>query len=99
MKVIDVLNMWANGEDIKVIDKEGYFVSIRKLINNLNSEVELNEVYSKENKLINPIEVFTDNNGYSYYLYNKYGTKCSLSTHDKVITDKINEIIDKVNKL
>lgn len=58
----------------------------------LNDELEIIE----EDKLINPIAVFTDN-GINYYLYNKYGTKCSLSTHDKVIVDKINEIIDKIN--
>ena len=52
MKVIDVLNMWANDENVNVKDEEGYFASIRKLINNLNSEVEIIETSPKEDKKI-----------------------------------------------
>ena len=35
----------------------------------------------------------------SYYILNEHGTKCYLTKHSKVIADKVDELIDKVNKL
>ena len=29
---------------------------------------------------------------------NEYGTKCSLTKHSKIIADKLNEVIDYINR-
>ena len=33
-----------------------------------------------------------------FYITNEYGTKCSLTKHSKMIADKLNEIIDYINR-
>lgn len=33
-----------------------------------------------------------------FYIRNEYGTKCSLTKHSKIIADKLNEVIDYINK-
>lgn len=35
----------------------------------------------------------------AYAIYSADGTKCALTKHSKVMCDKINELIDKVNSL
>ena len=34
-----------------------------------------------------------------FYIRNEYGTKCSLTKHSKIITDKLNEVIDYINRM
>ncbi len=33
-----------------------------------------------------------------FYIRNEYGTKCSLTKHSKIIADKLNEVIDYINR-
>ena len=33
-----------------------------------------------------------------FYIRNEYGTKCSLTKHSKIIADKLNEVIEFLNR-
>ena len=59
----------------------------------LNDEVEIIE--EKIEKL--DIKVHDEKTG-NCYIENEYGTKCYLTKHSKILADKINEIIDHINK-
>lgn len=61
----------------------------------LNEEVEIIE----EDKKIEKLELISNGSQNSYALLNEYGTKCGLTKHSKIMCDKINEIIDKINRL
>lgn len=120
IKIIDLLNKRANGEEIpkkiKYLDCEWVYDSLYKdfkmismsgtittdtllecmNFKNLNDEVEIIE----EDKEIGKIDIMSDEaTPNSYYILNKFGTKCYLTKHSKIIADKINELIDKVKKL
>lgn len=115
MKVIDLLNKIANGEEIPqlikwngyIYDKLGceyYMLNDRDITlfgdildtngKYLNDEVEIIE----EDKKIEKLEIVHNGSANAYALLNEYGTKCALTKHSKVMCDKINEIIDKLNK-
>ena len=54
----------------------------------------------EEDKKIEKIDIKSDEaTSNSYYILNEHGTKCYLTKHSKVIADKVDELIDKVNKL
>lgn len=108
MKVIDLLNKIANGEEIEPIDYKGqetltYYLFDKcgnecddtNLVNILNDEVEIVE----EDKKIEKLEIVHNGSANAYALLNEYGTKCALTKHSKVMCDKINEIIDKLNEM
>lgn len=61
----------------------------------LNNEVEIIE----EDKEIEKIEIVNNGNMNAYAIYSADGVKCALTKHSKVMCDKINELIDKVNSL
>ena len=61
----------------------------------LNDEVEIVE----EDKKIEKLEIVHNGSANAYALLNEYGTKCALTKHSKVMCDKINEIIDKLNEM
>ena len=116
MKVIDLLNKIANGEEIPqlikwngyIYDKLGceyYMLNDRDITlfgdildtngKYLNDEVEIIE----EDKKIEKLEIVHNGSANAYALLNEYGTKCALTKHSKVMCDKINEIIDKLNEM
>ena len=118
MKVIDLLNKIANGEEIPKKVKVGYyyyeyeengeyintentedllfdFDSYYPLEQCLNEEVEI----VGEDKNIEKLEIVHNGSANAYALLNEYGTKCALTKHSKVMCDKINEIIDKLNEM
>lgn len=64
-------------------------------ITHLYDEVEIIE----EDTIIEKLEIEKDENTQNYFIRNEYGTKCYLTKHVKIITSKINELIDEVNKL
>ena len=90
IKVIDLLNKIANGEEVpKRIDYGGLIEGYEYLLNNikrfsLNDEVEIIEDTLKEDKKIEYIDYLTFND---------------FSNENKVwyLENKVNEIIDKVN--
>ena len=105
MKVIDLLNKIANGE---VEENKEYlfygsdYCTIREFFNryivdkeNLNLKVET----LGEDKKIEKLEIVHNGSANAYALLNEYGTKCALTKHSKVMCDKINEIIDKLNEM
>lgn len=61
----------------------------------LNDYVEIIE----EDKEIEKIEIVNNGNMNAYAIYSADGAKCALTKHSKVMCDKINELIDKVNSL
>jgi hypothetical protein len=117
MKIIDLLNKIANGEEvpkkIKVLDtiyylcendasNQCYFsekegcggIGLKFDTSNLNDEIEIIE----EDKEIEKLKIVENGSINSYALLDKNGTKCALTKHSKIIADKINEIIDVINK-
>ena len=119
MKVIDVLNRIANGEELPnkirfnniewnrvygeknvcYIDEYDNDFFLHFFRNNLdftlNDEIEIIE----EDKKIEKLEIVHNGSANAYALLNEYGTKCALTKHSKVMCDKINEIIDKLNEM
>lgn len=104
MKVIDLLNKIANGEieaNTELFYKKEKYRHIDNLFENyyveevLNDEVEIIE----EDKKIEKLEIVHNGSANAYALLNEYGTKCALTKHSKVMCDKINEIIDKLNEM
>lgn len=111
MKVIDVLNKIANGEEVKFrtkvddciyeLTKGAYLYDItskeetRWWIDEewLNEEVEI-----IEDKKIEKIKIEQDTPNSNFYIRDKNGTKCYMTKHSKIIVDKVNGIIDKLNK-
>lgn len=61
----------------------------------LKDEVEIIEDKPKE---IEKIEIHEDEKCKNYYIINEFGTKCYMTKHSKIIANKLNEIIDKINK-
>ena len=113
MKVIDILDRIANGEEVpkRIMyrgvewvynDRQYYRVDGEHLrniwsgynFNILDDEVEIIE----EDKKIEKLEIVHNGSANAYALLNEYGTKCALTKHSKVMCDKINEIIDKLNE-
>jgi len=106
MKVIDLLNKIANGEEQEDNKYQFSYVdycTIREFFDryivdeeNLNLEILEDKV---EDKKIEKLEIVHNGNANAYALLNEYGTKCGLTKHSKVMCDKINEIIDKLNSI
>ena len=111
MKIIELLNKIANEEEVpKKIKYNNETFTIRKekddyanqnhwftdrfCLLDLNEEVEIIE----EDKKIEKLKIEQDTPNSNFYIRNENGTKCGLTKHSKIIADKINEIIDKVNK-
>ena len=105
MTVIQLLNKIANGE---IEENKEYlfygsdYCTIREFFNryivdkeNLNLKVET----LGEDKKIEKLEIVHNGSANAYALLNEYGTKCALTKHSKVMCDKINEIIDKLNEM
>ena len=109
MKVIDIMQKVANKEIFKFrindinyyVDKSNYIceedgTKVEWYIDdewlNMNAEI------IEEDKKIEKLEIVHNGSANAYALLNEYGTKCALTKHSKVMCDKINEIIDKLNK-
>ena len=74
-------------------DKTRFFDKI--YFSDLNEGIEILE---EENK-IEKIEIVNNGNKNAYAIYSADGTKCALTKHSKTMCDKINELIDEINKL
>ena len=109
MKVIDLLNKIANGEDVpeyinythRVFGKDTMFVCKENIINKLDiGAIELNDEVEiiEEDKKIEKLKIEQDTPNSNFYIRNENGTKCGLTKHSKIIADKINEMIDYINK-
>ena len=64
-------------------------------ITHLYDEVEIIE----EDKKIEKIEMYQDENTQNYFIRNEYDKKCYLIKQSKIIASKFNELIDEINKL
>lgn len=60
----------------------------------LNDEVEILE---EDKPIIEKLNIESDSPTH-FYIRNEYGTKCGLTKHSKMIADKLNEIIDYINR-
>lgn len=58
------------------------------------------EIIEEDNNKIEKLKIEQDGQtSNNFYLTNENGTKCYLTKHSKMIAEKINEIIDKINTL
>ena len=113
IKIIELLNMISRGEEVPKCFKvnnhtwkwnvnsyqnelygEFAVTGLRYDLSNLNDEVEIIE----EDKKIEKLKIVENGSINSYALLDKNGTKCALTKHSKIIADKINKIIDYINK-
>ena len=110
MKVIDIMQKVANKEIFKFrIDDVNYYVDKSNYIcEEDGTKVEwyiddewlnMNAEIIEEDKKIEKLEIVHNGSANAYALLNEYGTKCALTKHSKVMCDKINEIIDKLNEM
>ena len=114
MKVIDLLVKIANGEEVPKFWWNGcihrvekdytgniyifdtYCKKYKKIeLEDFNEEIK----FIEEDKKIEKLELVSNGGENSFTLLNEHGTKCCLTKHSKIMCDKINEIIDEVNKL
>lgn len=111
MKIIDLLNKIANGEevpayvryinfvknkeDIMMVCKENIIYKLDQLEIHLNDEVEI-----IEDKKIEKLDIRNEKNCKNNWKWKVYGEEhgYNISTPQKIIADKINEIIDYINK-
>ena len=63
----------------------------------LNNKVEILNDFEEDKPIIKKINIESDSPTH-FYIRNEYGTKCSLTKHSKMIADKLNEIIDYINR-
>ena len=59
----------------------------------LNEKVEIIEEYKP---IIEKLKIEEDI-VFNKFIKNEYGTKCYIKTHDKIIIDRLNEVIDYIN--
>ena len=62
----------------------------------LNDKVEIINC-EKHKPIIEKLNIENDSPTH-FYITNEYGTKCGLTKHSKMIADKLNEVIDYINK-
>lgn len=114
MKVIDLLNKIANGEEVpkKIkFNHENWIYYGNQYINPLEGKEKYKSLLARytykimddevevieEDKDIEKLKIEQD--GSTYYIKNEHGTKCYLTKHSYLIGDKVNELINEVNKL
>lgn len=108
MKVIDLLNKIANGEEVnsflycdgefkKGCDGQYYMFDGMRFafedLSMLNDEV---EILDEEDEFIDIEELkigHPEDNPSNKYIINEYGTKCFLTKHSRIMAEKINEVI------
>ena len=67
---------------------------IQDLQSILNEKVEILE---EDKPIIEKIKIEQDSPTH-FYIRNEYGTKCGLTKHSKMIADKLNEVIEFLNR-
>ncbi|MBR1386245.1 MAG: hypothetical protein IJ568_05405 [Bacilli bacterium] len=115
MKIIDLLNKIANGEavpkEIKTCDNDIFYYDetdeneIERYKNKndvsiidefyLNDEVEIIE----EDKEIEKMNIIYDGETNHYFIRTNENLKCWITTTEKELINKTNEIIDKIKSL
>lgn len=67
-----------------------------------NSEAFFNPKYDfeiLEDKTIKKLDIKQDELTENAYIINEHGTKCYMTKHSKIIALKVNDLIEKINKL
>lgn len=73
---------------------QDYFPNNLNFLDCLKDKVEILE----ENKpIIEKLNIESDSPTH-FYIRNEYGTKCGLTKHSKMIADKLNKVIDYINR-
>ena len=62
----------------------------------LNEKVEIIDK-GEDKPIIEKLNIESDSPTH-FYIRNEYGTKCGLTKHSKIIADKLNEVIDYLNR-
>ena len=63
-------------------------------VGNLNDTV---EILQEDKPIIEKLNLENDSPTH-FYIRNEYGTKCGLTKHSKMIADKLNEVIEFLNR-
>ena len=81
----------ALNDEVEIIEEDK-----PKTLNNIRESYGLLRI---EDKKIEKLEIETQNKETgNCYITNEYGTKCYLTKHSRIIANKVNEIIDYLNK-
>ena len=91
---VKYINNISNKEEIMWACEENIFDKLDNKIIFLNDKVEILE---KDKPIIEKINIESDSPTH-FYIRNEYGTKCSLTKHSKMIADKLNEVIEFLNR-
>lgn len=59
----------------------------------------LNDKVEIINNKIGKLDIRTDINTGNNFILNEHGKRCYLTTHSKIIAEKVNELIDEIEKL
>ena len=117
MKIIDLLNKIANGEEVPQMvsyegkkyhideldhfyvndDKKALLEYIFDYLNDFDALMTEIEIIEEEKKIPKKLKIQNETIG-NAYITNAQGTKCYLTKHSKMIAEKINEIIDYIEK-
>ena len=113
IRVIDILNKIANGDEIKPFKLKGadgiiFFGECGKLLYKDDKEMVEWFIYSEwlnqeieiieEDKKIEKIEIYEDEDGH-YFLNNRYNKIYIRCDETDFMVDKFNELIDEINNL
>ena len=110
--IYDLLGLIKDGKPPKKIiyDNKKYFIEVHDY--SLNDEkvfwlfkdnniiqimTKKVEILEEDKPIIEKLNIESDSPTH-FYIRNEYGTKCSLTKHSKMIADKLNEIIDYINR-
>lgn len=73
---------------------QDYFPNNLNFLDCLNDKVEILE---EDKPIIEKLNLENDSPTH-FYITNEYGTKCGLTKHSKMIADKLNEVIEFLNR-
>lgn len=107
MRIIDLLNKIANGEEDDLITEFEFDKRVWnfKALNDsefcldgwlLNQNITITkhkEILEEEKKIPEKLEIEIEMTN-NFYIRNENGTKCYLTKHSKMIAEKLNQLID-----
>ena len=80
--------------------KEPYYPMVKRyddIILMLCDKNIMYEILEEDKPIIEKIKIEQDSPTH-FYIRNEYGTKCGLTKHSKMIADKLNEVIEFLNR-
>ena len=91
---VKYINNMSNKEEIMWACEENIFDKLDNKIIFLNDKV---EILKEDKPIIEKIEIEEDI-VCNKFVKNEYGAKCYIKTHDKIVIEKLNQVIDYINR-